>query len=195
MNEHAVTPPFKAAKEPLSRLSGPYGHPLHPMFVTVPIGAWVSSIAFDLLGAAGKEPRAYAVGAKTLIDIGNGTALLAAVFGLLDFLKIPRGTRAWYVGVAHLTLNASAIALFAIGSASRRDSLRASEERNADAVTWQQRGISLATAGALGISGWLGGVLAYGYGVRVADEEHQREAGFRYETFTQRMRALLMRSN
>ena len=32
----------------------------------------------------------------------------------------------------------------------------------------------------LGVSGWLGGKLAYTYGVRVADEERQRE-GFRVE--------------
>ena len=37
------------AKQPVSAaLTGPYGHPFHPMLVTVPIGAWISSLVFDI---------------------------------------------------------------------------------------------------------------------------------------------------
>jgi hypothetical protein len=37
------------AKEPVSAaLAGPYGHPFHPMLVTVPIGAWICSVIFDV---------------------------------------------------------------------------------------------------------------------------------------------------
>ena len=35
------------AKEPVAPVAGPYGHPFHPILVTVPIGAWVSSLIFD----------------------------------------------------------------------------------------------------------------------------------------------------
>ena len=31
------------AKHPVTSLAGPYGHPFHPILVTVPIGAWVAS--------------------------------------------------------------------------------------------------------------------------------------------------------
>jgi uncharacterized membrane protein len=37
------------AKRPVSAvLTGPYGHPFHPILVTVPIGAWVASLVFDI---------------------------------------------------------------------------------------------------------------------------------------------------
>ncbi len=36
------------AKRPVTVLAGPYGHPFHPILVTVPIGAWVASLVFDV---------------------------------------------------------------------------------------------------------------------------------------------------
>jgi len=36
------------SKQPRSVLSGSYGHPVHPILVTLPIGAWVCSFIFDL---------------------------------------------------------------------------------------------------------------------------------------------------
>ncbi|MFF8882681.1 DUF2231 domain-containing protein [Streptomyces flaveolus] len=37
------------AKRPVSAsLAGPYSHPFHPVLVTVPIGAWVTSLVFDI---------------------------------------------------------------------------------------------------------------------------------------------------
>lgn len=32
------------AKRPATPLAGPYGHPLHPVLVTIPIGAWVKGV-------------------------------------------------------------------------------------------------------------------------------------------------------
>ena len=36
------------AKVPVTVAAGPYGHPFHPILVTVPIGAWVCSLVFDV---------------------------------------------------------------------------------------------------------------------------------------------------
>ncbi|MGV7281046.1 DUF2231 domain-containing protein, partial [Mycobacterium kansasii] len=37
-----MTTHTEPAKKPVSSLlAGPYGHPYHPILVTVPIGAWV----------------------------------------------------------------------------------------------------------------------------------------------------------
>jgi uncharacterized membrane protein len=39
----------RPAKAPVSAaLAGPYGHPFHPILVTVPIGAWVASLVGPL---------------------------------------------------------------------------------------------------------------------------------------------------
>lgn len=173
MNEHTN---YMQAKEPKTPVAGPYGHPIHPMLVTIPIGAWMSSVAFDLIGSASDDERAYAIGAKRLIDIGLITSTGAAMFGLLDFLQIPPRTRAWYTGLAHMGMNAAALGMFALNSASRGRTLR---DRASDSpVTWYQRGMSIATAMSLLVSGWIGGSLTYHYGVRVADEEHQKQTGY-----------------
>ena len=34
-----ATPAIDRAKRPISPLAGPYGHPFHPILVTIPIGA------------------------------------------------------------------------------------------------------------------------------------------------------------
>jgi hypothetical protein len=36
--------PQQQAKHPVTRLAGPYGHPIHPILVTVPIGSWTASL-------------------------------------------------------------------------------------------------------------------------------------------------------
>ena len=55
----------------------PIGHPLHPLLVTVPIGAWSSSVVFDLTGD--KDAAA------ALVGLGVLTALPTAVAGLNDW--------------------------------------------------------------------------------------------------------------
>lgn len=37
------------AKRPRTPLTGPYGHPLHPTLVTIPIRTWTASISSTLL--------------------------------------------------------------------------------------------------------------------------------------------------
>src|ERR687883_238645 len=81
------------AKHPVTPLAGPYGHPLHPILVTVPIGAWVAALVFDIVSRAGDDGPAFAKGAYWLVGIGIVGALVAAVFGLLDLLAVPTRPR------------------------------------------------------------------------------------------------------
>src|SRR5436305_9525572 len=91
------------AKEPVSTVAGPYGHPFHPILVTVPIGAWVCSLVFDVATRVNDAGSASLTDASYwLIGIGVLGALAAALFGLLDLLAIPRHTRAFTVGLIHL---------------------------------------------------------------------------------------------
>src|SRR5215213_9840662 len=93
------------AKHPVSpALAGPYGHPFHPILVTVPIGAWVASLVFDI--GSRVTDAAFLVRASVwLIVIGIIGAVAAAGVGLLDFLTIPPGTPAFRTGLVHLVLN------------------------------------------------------------------------------------------
>jgi uncharacterized membrane protein len=160
-------------KRPVSPLAGPYGHPVHPIVVTVPIGALVASLLFDLIGFAADDPEPFAVGARWLIAIGIVGALVAAGFGVLDMLAIPRRTRAASVAVTHMAFNLIAVVLFAVSLG-----LRVGESGSTETLPLL---LSLAALALLGVSGYLGGKLAYGYGVRVASEADQA-SGFATRT-------------
>lgn len=159
-----------AAKHPVSALlTGPYGHPFHPVLVTIPIGAWVASFVFDL-GSRAAPDASYLVRSSTwLIVIGIVGALAAAGVGLLDFFTLPAGTTVFRTGLVHLTLNV-AITLAYAGNALWR---RGTE----DQVALGPIVLSAVSLVALSISGYLGGKLAFRFGVRVA-EEHDQAAGF-----------------
>ncbi|MET8778159.1 DUF2231 domain-containing protein [Nocardia sp. NPDC004654] len=161
------------AKRPVSAvLAGPYGHPFHPILVTVPIGAWVASLIFDIGSHVVDDPEFLAEGARWLIAIGVLGALAAATIGLLDLLAIPTGTAAFRTGLLHMGLNLAVTVAFAIGFL-----WRGSDPTGA--VKAGPLVLSVVSLAALGVSGWLGGKLAYHYGVRVADEATQA-AGFEH---------------
>jgi uncharacterized membrane protein len=155
------------AKRPRSILAGPYGHPLHATVVTIPIGAWTASVVFDILALCGVEPDAFALAAQWLVAIGVIGALLAAVFGLLDLSNLEKGTKARRTALTHLAFNSAAVVLFIISFVVRA-------AQSGDPSVW---GFVLSLVGlvCVGISGFLGGELAYRYGVRVADEQTQRK--------------------
>ncbi|MFD1939680.1 DUF2231 domain-containing protein [Nonomuraea mangrovi] len=159
------------AKRPVSAmLAGPYGHPFHPILVTVPIGAWVGGLVFDVASHIVEDPDFLARGAMWLIALGVIGALAAAMVGLLDLLAIPTGTRAFRVGLIHMTLNLLVTAAYAGNFLWRYAGQGPSGSVGVDQLTLNA--VSLAV---LGVSGYLGGKLAYHYGVRVADEAMQAE--------------------
>src|SRR5690606_41197305 len=98
-------------------------------------------------------------------------SVVAAVVGLMDLATLKAGTRAQRTALAHMGINLAVVALFVIGFLVR---LGAGYEE-ASVLGFV---ISLVALAALMVSGWLGGKLAYHYGVRVAAESTQAE-GFR----------------
>jgi uncharacterized membrane protein len=162
---------LQQAKHPVSRLAGPYGHPFHPVLVTVPIGAWVASFVFDLASRWSDEPLVFAKGAWWLIGLGVAGALVAAVFGFLDLVAIPMGTKAFRTGLLHMALNLVVVSAFAGSFLLRRDRLA-----EPDGVAIGQIVLSAVALTVMAVAGWLGGRLAYRYGVRVADEATQADA-------------------
>ncbi len=162
---------FQQAKQPVSAaLAGPYGHPFHPILVTVPIGAWVCSLVFDIASQAVDEPGFLARGSEWLIGIGVVGALTAATIGFLDLIAIPSGTRAFGTGLVHMTLNVIVTAAYIANFVWRQGDY----ERPA-AVGAGPLVLSAVSIAVLAVSGFLGGKLAYRYGVRVASQEHQAE--------------------
>lgn len=161
--------PLMKAKQPVSAaLAGPYGHPFHPILVTVPIGAWVASLVFDIASHLVRDPGFLTRGSAWLIAVGVLGALAAALVGFLDLFAIPPGTRAFRVGLTHMALNLLVTTAYAGNFAWRRAAGR--HVLTAGPGVLALSAVSLAV---LGVSGFLGGKLAYRYGVRVADEATQ----------------------
>jgi uncharacterized membrane protein len=157
--------PRPAAKYPLTLLAGPYGHPFHPIAVIIPIGAWTSSVVFDLIAVFSGTPEPFVVGARILVLIGLIGAALAVILGFLDWVTIPRGTKARATGTTHMILNLVAIGIFLASYL-----LRGSDEVAALPIILSIGGLLILSG-----SGYLGGNLAHKYGVRVADERTQAE--------------------
>jgi uncharacterized membrane protein len=157
------------AKQPVTPvLAGPYGHPFHPILVTVPIGAWVSGLVFDIASHVVDRPGFLTQGAEWLIAIGVIGAVCAALVGFLDLFAIPPGTTAFRTALVHMSLNLTVTAAY-IGNFFWRHGSYA----DGGAVGGGQLALSAVTLAVLGVSGFLGGKLAYHYGVRVADERTQ----------------------
>jgi uncharacterized membrane protein len=166
----------RAAKRPTTVLAGRYGHPLHPALVALPIGFWTASVLLDLGSRVVDAAPTAAHAAWWLLGLGVLAALAAACFGFLDLLAIPPGTRAWQVALAHMSCNLGATTLFAVAWVVRRDDVAP-----AGGTSWPHLLLSLAALVLLGAGGFLGGELAYRYGVRVADEQSQAD-GFTSRT-------------
>jgi uncharacterized membrane protein len=108
-----------------------------------------------------------------LILVGVLGAAAAAIFGTLDLLNLPRRTAAFRTGQIHAALNSAALVIFLINFIWRSNTRDSWEATPIGPLVLSIIGIAV-----IGASGFLGGNLAYRYGVRVADESVQAE-GFR----------------
>jgi uncharacterized membrane protein len=137
-----------------------FGHPIHPMLVPFPIaflpGALVTDIVFQQTGNA-----FWAEASFWLLCAGIATALLAAVFGLIDFASL-RPARAHGAGWIHALGNVAAVALSAVNLW-----LRFGDPR--DAIMPVGMVLSAAVALLLGVTGWYGGELAYRHRIGVME--------------------------
>lgn len=167
---HELDPRPHVVSQPASVVAGPEGHPVHPILVTLPIGAFVSSLLFDVGHEISDDPVTFGRGAAWLLVIGLVGAVAAALFGLLDYRQIPSGTKAKATAKAHLALNTVALALFAVSCWGRFEEWADNPETPAWCIA-----VSVAAIAVLGASGYLGGKLAYHYGVRVAGAQRMAD--------------------
>lgn len=159
------------AKEPISAaLAGPYGHPFHPILVTIPIGAWMCSLVFDVGSRIVEQPGFLTRGSEWLIGIGVVGAVAAAMIGFFDLAVIPSATAAFRTGLLHMTLNVAVTTAYIVNFVWRHG-----EYRSGAAVGLGPLALSVLSVAGLAAAGYLGGKLAYRYGVRVAEEAVQAD--------------------
>lgn len=140
------------------------GHPIHPMLIVLPLGLFISAVAFDALYLWGVAPT-FATVAYWNIAAGVVGGLLAAVFGLIDWFAIPAGTRAKRIGLLHGGSNIVVVVIFALVWLMRGDTGNAIPTTNLFLL--EVAGLALGS-----IAGWLGGELVDRLGVGVDDGAH-----------------------
>lgn len=123
------------------------GHPLHPVLVSVPLGAWTTAAVLDALDASGQTEMAS--GADAAVAIGLVGAAGAAITGLTQWYPVKEKTPRRN-GFAHALLNTTATLLYAGSLAARKSG----DREIGRALGWM--GFSVSIAGA-----YIGGDLAY----------------------------------
>jgi nitrite reductase/ring-hydroxylating ferredoxin subunit/uncharacterized membrane protein len=136
------------------------GHPLHPMLVQVPAGAWLSASILDL--ARGDERTA-----RLLVGTGLIAAVPAALAGTADWSE--QHEQQMRVGIVHAAGNVVALGLYGASLAPRDPRL--------------SRALRLAGLAAVSASGLLGGHISFRLagGANHAEEvPHLVEPGWQY---------------
>ena len=134
------------------------GHSIHQMLVVFPLGLLATSIAFDIAYFATGDSTLATV-SFWMISAGIIGAIAAAIFGFVDFLGIPAGTRAKSLGIWHGFGNLIVTVLFIIGWFMRQGQ---SMIPSVGAFALSVIAVLLAL-----ITGWLGGELVDRMGVGV----------------------------
>lgn len=139
------------------------GHPIHPMLVVFPLGLLVTSLIFDIIALASNNSGLF-LASYWMIAAGVIGGLLAAIFGLVDWLAVPSKTRAKDVGFWHGAGNVVVTALFAISWFLRRPS---PDHPPATALL-----LCLIAVGMALIAAWLGGELVDRLAIGVDEGAH-----------------------
>ncbi|MFI8519937.1 Rieske 2Fe-2S domain-containing protein [Streptomyces sp. NPDC085481] len=117
------------------------GHPVHPLLVQLPIGAWLSAAVLDLLPG---QQRA----ARVLVGAGLAGVPAAAVAGWVDWAELRRPQQR--VGLVHAAANVVGVSLYAASLIAR------CQGRYRRGRVWGFCGLAVT-----GATGAIGGHLAY----------------------------------
>jgi uncharacterized membrane protein len=140
-----------------------FGHAIHPMLIVFPLGLLATSVVFDVVHLATGRAELATV---AFWDIAAGVVggLAAAVFGLLDWLAVPGGTRAKRVGAWHGGGNVVVVALFAVSWL-----LRLGDPAHPGILPFILSVVAVALAA---VTGWLGGELVERLRLGVDEDAH-----------------------
>ena len=136
-----------------------FGHPIHPMLVVFPLGLLATAVIFDLLYLVFGN-RLLPTASYYMIAAGILGGLLAAIFGFIDWLALPNGSRAKNIGLWHGLGNVLIVGLFAVSWFLRGNNVDFLPDSVALTLSFAGTVLALITA-------WIGGELVYRLGVGV----------------------------
>jgi uncharacterized membrane protein len=135
-----------------------FGHAIHPMLIVFPLGLLGTAAIFDIIYLITLN-RTWPAASFWMIVAGLIGGVVAALFGFIDWLNIPSGTRARTIGLYHALVNDIALILFAVGLYLRWST---PETPPTIAAVCSIVGVAFALVG-----GWFGGELVERLGVSV----------------------------
>jgi nitrite reductase/ring-hydroxylating ferredoxin subunit/uncharacterized membrane protein len=150
-------------------------HPIHAMIIPFPLAFLAGALVFDGVALVGGLPTFWTVG-HYMAAAGIIMALIAAIPGLIDYLEtVPPKSSAKKRATVHMTVNLTAVALFAL----------AWLNRSVDTPSWAVLGAEAIAGATLSVGGWLGGTLVYRNQIGV-DHRYANAGRWREETVTVR---------
>jgi len=136
------------------------GHPIHQMLIVFPLGMFSTAVIFDVIHLINGGPM-WSIVSYWMIAAGIIGGLCAALFGVIDWSKIPSGTRANRLGILHGLGNVAVVSLFVVSWWLRRPD---PGNPSVAAISFMVVGAALSL-----VTGWLGGELVDRLGVGVDD--------------------------
>ncbi|MBD0349416.1 MAG: DUF2231 domain-containing protein [Thermoleophilia bacterium] len=156
--------------KPTELVTGLPGHPTHPPLTDVTIGLYTGAAAFAVLSALGVAEQNLAVAWWLALLAALVATVPTAVTGLLDWLKITRGTPLWRTATAHLLAMVTATVVFLVAAIVGHGGY-VDREVTTGALLLTLAGFALLTLG-----GWLGGTVVFVHGMRVLGEKDRPTA-------------------
>ncbi len=130
-------------------------HPIHPLLVPLPIGAFFLVLVGDIAHATTRDPFWYRF-SSVAIGLGVTFALLAAAAGAVDYLQVAMGRRAQGLATWHAVAAVLAVGLYGASAVLRQNGAGVLTGR-----WWTAAGLSTSGFLLLAGAGWLGGKLAH----------------------------------
>jgi uncharacterized membrane protein len=150
---------------------GTPGHPIHPPLTDATIGAYTFAFVASILSKAGVAEQATAKAWWLALVVALASSVLTVSTGLLDWLKISRGTPLYRTATTHLLAMATASVLFLL-AAIFGHSCYVSSDLTAGPFLLTILGFVALTFG-----GWLGGTITFVHGMRVLSLVDEPAAG------------------
>jgi uncharacterized membrane protein len=129
------------------------------MLIVFPLGLLATAVIFDILFLA-FDNRLLPTASFYMIAAGILGGLLAAIFGFIDWLALPNGSRAKNIGLWHGIGNVVIVGLFAASWLLRGNNVDFVPDGLALILSFAGTALALITA-------WIGGELVYRLGVGV----------------------------
>jgi uncharacterized membrane protein len=137
------------------------GHPLHPPFTDVTIGAYSFASIAAVLSKAGVADHAFAKAWWLALVVGLASSALTVLSGLLEWLQITWGSELWKTVATHALTMVTATVFFVLTIVFGHHGY------TRGVVTTGSFALTLVGFVALTAGGWLGGAITYVHGMRV----------------------------